>query len=117
MPVLLSLRPEEFVAIFWRLLGRETMARDVFRHYTRHQELQQIIRATGFGAAAAHLESAEWMPADYCARARAVDVNVTRFDLRFCALDVRWTAREKPSREGIISAIGNRNRFVKIAHF
>jgi hypothetical protein len=86
MPVLLSLRPKEFVAIFWRLLGRETVARHVFGYYARHQKLQQIIRAAGLGAAAAHLESAEWMPADDCARARAVDINVTRFDLRFCAL-------------------------------
>src|SRR4029453_7394892 len=52
----------------------------------------------------------------HAARTRAFDLNVTRLDLRFCALDVRWTAREKPSSEGIISAVGNRNCFVKIVH-
>src|SRR6266511_5038900 len=56
------------------------------------------------------------MSAHHCARARAVDISVARFDLCFCPLDVRWTAREKPSSEGIISAVGNRDRFVKIAH-
>src|SRR4029453_8233899 len=57
------------------------------------------------------------MSAHYCARAGAVNVNIAGFDLRFCALDVRWAAGKKPGSERIISAVGNCNRFVEITHF
>ena len=72
------------------------MACDVFGHDARDEEVQQIICATGFGAAAAHFESAKGMTADDRAGARAVDVNVAGFQLRFDALDVGRAAREKP---------------------
>lgn len=36
----------------------------VFRYDTRDNKLQEIIRTAGFGAAATHFESAEWMTAD-----------------------------------------------------
>ena len=64
------------------------MACDVFGHDARNEEVQQIIFSAGFGAAATHLESAKRMTANYRTGARAVDVHVAGFQLRFDALDV-----------------------------
>ena len=47
----------------------------------RKQKLQQVIRAAGLGAAAAHLEAAKGVAAHDRAGARAVDVNIAGFEL------------------------------------
>src|SRR5437899_5638543 len=91
----LVLWPEKFVTVFGRLFRSKPVACDVFGHDARDEEVQQIIFATGFSAAAAHLESAEGMTADDCTGARAVDVNIAGFQLRLDELDVGRTAREK----------------------
>ena len=57
------------------------MAHDVFGHDARNDEIQKIIAAAGFGAAAGHLESAERMAADDGAGAGAIDVNIAGDDL------------------------------------
>ena len=57
------------------------------------------------------------MPAHHGASAGAVDINIARFNLRFRALDVRGTAREKSGGERVVRAVGNRDCFVEIAHF
>src|SRR6267378_5174320 len=88
----LLLWPEKFVTVFRRLFRSEPVTCDVFGHDARDEEVQQIIFATGFSAAAAHLESSEGMTADDCTGARAVDVNIAGFQLCFDALDVGWAA-------------------------
>src|SRR6184192_1263039 len=87
----LRLWPEKLVVVFGRFFRSKPMACDVFGHDARDEEVQQIIFATGFGSAAAHLESAEGMTADDCTGARAVDVNIAGFQLRLDALDVGRT--------------------------
>src|SRR4029077_4241087 len=110
MSVLL-LWPEKFVTVFGRFFRSNVMASDVFGHDAWDEEVQQIIFATGFSAAAAHFESAEGMTADDCTGARAVDVNIAGFQLRFDALDVGWAAREKAAGQRVISAVGDFDRF------
>ena len=55
---------QKFVAVERGVFRRKTVAGDVFGHYAREQEVQKIIVSTGFGAAAAHFESTEWVAAD-----------------------------------------------------
>ena len=86
---------EKFVTVFGRLFRSKPVAGDVFGHDARDEEVQQIIFATGFSPAAAHLESAEGMTADDCTGARAIDVNIAGFQLRLDAFDVGRAAREK----------------------
>ena len=64
------------------------MAARVFGHYPRHEKVQKIIFATGFGAAAAHFESAKRMPPHNRASAGAIDVNIAGFESRFHAFDI-----------------------------
>ena len=92
---MLLLWPEKFVPVFGCLVRSKPVACDVFGHDAWDKEVQQIIFAAGFSTAAAHLESAKRMTADDRAGARAVDVNVAGFQLRFDALDVGRAAREK----------------------
>src|SRR5436305_1889145 len=101
----------------WRGGYFSPYAGDVFGHDARDEEVQQIIFATGFSAAAAHLESAEGMTADDCTGARTVDVNIAGFQLRLDTLDVGGTAREKAARQRIISAVGDFDRFIEVAYF
>ena len=98
-------RVSERFAEFGRRFRREAVAHDVFGDDARDQELEQIIAAAGFGAAAAHLESAERMPPDDRAGAAAVDVNVAGDQLGFDALDVRRAAREKSAGERVVGAV------------
>src|SRR5215469_11669756 len=109
--------PEELVAISWCFFRSKTVTRDVLGDHAREQKVQKIIRAAGFGAATAHFKSAEWVPPNNCACAGAIDVEVTRFDLRFGAFDVRRAAREKPGRQRIIGAVCHSDRFFEVAHF
>ena len=90
---MLLLWPEKFVTVFGRFFRSKPVACDVFSDDARDEEVQQIVFATGFSAAAAHLESAKWMTADDRAGARTVNVNVAGFQLRFDALDVGRAAR------------------------
>src|SRR5256885_14876991 len=112
----LLLWPEKLVTVFGRFFRSKPMACDVFGHDARDQEVQQIIFTTGFSATAAHLESTEGMTADDCTGARAVDVNIAGFQLRLDELDVGRTAREKAARQRIISAVGDFDCFVEVAH-
>src|SRR5439155_20318982 len=89
----------------------------VFAHYARHEKVQKIIFATGFGAATAHLKSTKGVAADDRARARAVDVNVAGFQSRFDALDVIGAAREKTAGQRVVGSIRDFDRLVEIAHF
>jgi hypothetical protein len=57
-------RAEKFVAILWGCFRREAVPGNIFGDDARHNELQKIIGAACFGAAAAHFETAEWMAAD-----------------------------------------------------
>jgi len=75
--------------IFSRLLGSETVTHDVFSHDPRDNEVQQVIFSAGFGAAATHLKSAEWMAAYHGAGAGAIDVNISSYDFSLGSLDVR----------------------------
>src|SRR5438034_5176630 len=113
----LLLWPEKLVTVFGRFFRSKPMACDVFGHDARDQEVQQIIFTTGFSATAAHLESTEGMTADDCTGARAVDVNIAGFQLRFDALDVGWAAREKAGGQCVISTVGDFDRFIEVAHF
>src|SRR6266436_9835843 len=113
----LLLWPEKFVTVFRRFFRSKPMACDVFGHNARDQEVQQIIFAAGFSAAAAHFESAEGMTADDCTGAWAIDVNITGFQLRFDALDVGWAAREKAAGQCVISTVGDFDCFIEVAHF
>src|SRR5205823_13501950 len=113
----LVLWPEKFVTAFGRRFRRKPVACDVFGHDARDEEAPQVIFATGFSAAAAHLESAEGMTADDCTGARAVDVNIAGFQLRLDELDVGRTAREKAAGQRIISAVGDFDRFIEVAYF
>src|SRR5207248_9828899 len=117
MMYVIVLWAEKFVSVFGRRVRGKPVACDVFGHDARDEEVQQIIFATGFSAAAAHLESAEGMTADDCTGARAVDVNIAGFQLRLDALDVGRTAREKAARQRIISAVGDFDRFIEVAYF
>src|SRR5207248_3825474 len=91
----LVLWPEEFGTVFGRLFRSKPVAGDVFGHDARDEEVQQIIFATGFSPAAAHLESAEGMTAGDCTGARAIDVNIAGFELRLDAFDVGGAGRAK----------------------
>ncbi len=91
------------------------MAGDIFGYDPGHNKLQKIIGAACFGAAAAHLESAEWMAADDGASAGAIDVDVTGNNLSFGALDVGWTAREKSGGQRKFGAVRDLECFIKIA--
>src|SRR4029077_14819491 len=95
----------------------EAMSSDVFGDDARHDELQKIIGAARFGAAAAHLESAERMTTDDSAGAGAVDVNISSANLGLGALDVGRTPREESGSERIIGAVGDLERFIEVAHF
>jgi hypothetical protein len=68
------------------------VACDVFGYDARDEEIEQIIFATGFSAAAAHLKSTKGMTADDCAGAWPVDVDIAGFQLRFDAVDIGWAA-------------------------
>ncbi len=114
---MLLLWPEKFVTVFWRFFRSKPVACDVFGYDARDEEVQQIIFATCFSAAAAHLESAEGMTADDCTGAWAVDVNIAGFQLRFDALDVGRAAREKAAGQRVIGAVGDFDRFIEVAHF
>src|SRR5438552_2504539 len=92
---MLRLWPKKFVAVFGCFFRRYAVTCDVFRYDARDEEVQQIIFTTCLSAAAAHLESAKRMTANNRAGARAVDVNIAGFQLRFDALYVGWAAREK----------------------
>ena len=87
------------------------MAHDVFGDDARDHELEQIIFAAGFGAAAAHFESAEGMTADDRAGAGAIDVNIAGDDLGFGALDVGRAAREKSGGERVVGVVRDRDGF------
>ena len=93
------------------------MAARVFGHYARHEKVQKIISATGLGTAAAHFESAKGVAADDRARARAIDVNVARFQSGFDALDIIGAAREKPARQGVVRSIRDFERLIEIPYF
>src|SRR4029453_2393252 len=56
------------------------------------------------------------MTANDGAGARAVNVNVAGFQLRFDAIDVGWAAREKATGQRIIGAVGDLDRFVEVTH-
>ncbi len=99
-----------------RGVGGKAVAHDVLGDDAGNQELEQIIAAAGFGSAARHLESAEGMAADDGAGAGAIDVNVARDQLRFDALDVRGTAREKSRGQGVIGVVCDPDGFIEIAH-
>src|SRR5437588_7354584 len=88
----LLLWPEKFVTVFRRFFRSEPVTCDVFGHDARDEEVEQIIFAAGFSAAATHLESSEGMTADDCTGARAVDVNIAGFQLCFDTVDVGWAA-------------------------
>ncbi len=110
-------RQEKFVAIFRRLFGREAVACGVFGHQARDEKIQEIIFATGLGAAAADFESAKGMAPDNRAGARAIDVNVSRFQSGFDALDIGRAAREKSAGQRVIGAVRYFEGFIEIAHF
>ena len=93
------------------------MAARVFGHYAGNEKVQKIIFTTGFGAAAAHFESTKGVTADDRARARAIDVNVARFQAGFHPLDVIGAAREKAAGQRVVGSIRDFERFVEIAHF
>ncbi len=79
------------------------------------RKLQQVIAAAGFGSAAGHFESAERMPADDRAGAGAIDVNIAGFELRFHALDVCRTAREKSAGECVVRVVCDLDRVIEVA--
>src|ERR1700757_942637 len=109
-------RSTKFVAVFGRFVGRYAVTCDVFRNDARDEEVQQVIFAAGFCAAAAHLESAKGMTANDRASARAVDVNIAGFQLRFDTLDVGRAAREKAASQRVIGAVGDFDRFIEVTH-
>src|SRR5207245_5154310 len=113
----LVFRPEKFVAIFWRLFRCQAVASSVFSYHARDQKIQEIIFATGLGATAAHFESAKGMAPDDRAGAGAIDIDISRLQLRFNALDIGWAAREKSAGQRVVGAVRYFERFIEIAHF
>ena len=93
------------------------MAHNVFGNVAGDDEVKQIISTAGFGAAAAHFESAERMPADHRAGAAPIYIDVSGDELGFGALDVRRAAREKSGGERELGVIGNANGVGEIARF
>jgi len=90
---------------------------NVFRNDAWNDELEQIIGAAGFRAAAAHFESSKWMATDNRACAGAIDVNVAGANFRLGAFDVCRAAREKPRGQRELRAVRNLERFSEIADF
>ena len=78
------------------------MAHNVFGDDAWNEEVQQIIAAAGFGAAAAHFESTERMAADHRAGAGAIDINIPGYEIGLHSLDVSGTAREESGSERAI---------------
>src|SRR5947208_13599578 len=103
--------------MFWRLFRREAVTSRVFSYDTRNEKVQQIIFTTSLGAAAAHLESAKWMTSHNRTRARAIDIDISRLQLRFDALDVGRAAREKATGQCVVGAVRYFERFIELAHF
>ena len=87
--------PEKFFAIFWRLFRREAVASRIFGYHARDEKVQEIIFATGLGTAAAHFESAKGMTSNNRAGARTIDIDISRLQLGFNALNVLRAARDK----------------------
>src|SRR6478752_5373010 len=108
---------QEFGAVFGCGFGGETVAHDVFGDNARNEEVQQIIAAAGFGAAAAHLESTERMATDHRAGAGAIDINIPGYQLGFDPLDVSRTAREESCGERVIGVVSNSDCVIEIARF
>src|SRR5882757_5304442 len=106
---------QEFGAVFGRGFGGETVAHDVFGDDARNEEVQQIIAAAGLGAATAHFESAERMPADYRAGTGAIDINIPGDELGLHPFNVSWTAREESGGERVIGVVSNSDRVVQVA--
>src|SRR6267143_3068841 len=117
VPHSLRFRPQEFVSVFRRLFWREAVARSVFGYHARDEKVQEIIFATRLGAAAAHFESTKGMTSNDRAGARAIDIHISRLQLRFDTLDVCRATRQKSASQRVIGAIGHLDRFVEIAHF
>src|SRR5439155_10632213 len=113
----LLLARQKFLAVFRRLFGRESVTRGVFGHHSRNEEVQQVIFTTGFGAAATHFESAKGMAPDNRAGARAIDIDISRLQLGFNALDIGRAAREKSAGQRVIGAVCYFEGFIEIAHF
>src|ERR1700719_388784 len=109
----LALWREKFVAVLWRFLRGEAVAHDVFADDAREQKLEKIICAPSFGAAAAHLESAEGMATDDRAGAGAIDVNVAGFELGFGAFDIGRASREKSCGERVVGVVCDIDRVVE----
>ena len=93
------------------------MASSVFGYHARDEKVQEIVFATRFGPAAAHLESAKGMTSNNRTGARAIDLDISRLQLRFDALDVSRAAREKSASQRVIGAVRYFERFVEIADF
>src|SRR5882724_2638304 len=113
----LLLGRQKFVAIFRRFFGREAVASSVFSYHARDEEIQEVIFATGLGAAAAHFESPKGMASNNRAGARAIDIDISRLQLGFNALDIGWAAREKSAGQRVIGAVRYFEGFIEIAHF
>ena len=66
-------------------------------HYLRFLAL--VARAAGLGADAAHVEAAEGLPADDCAGAAPVEVEVADAETLPRFVEVRWLPRKHATRE------------------
>src|SRR4029079_10378469 len=106
---------QEFGAVFGRGFGGEAVAHNVFGDDARDQEIEQIIAAAGFGAAAAHFESTERMAADYRASAGAIDINIPAHELVLYPFNVSRTSREESGGERIIGVVSNSDCVVQVA--
>ena len=90
------------------------MPHRVLRNAPGVHELQQIIRAAGFGADAAHLEAAEGLAVDDGSGDLAVDVEIADAELTADAGDVGGAAGEQAAGEGVLGAVGDFESFVQI---
>ncbi len=96
------------------LFRREATADNIFCHDSRVKEVEQIVRAASFGAAARHVEAAEGMTGDESTGDSTVDVKVARAKLPFHALDIGGAAREETTGERIWGAVSNPKSVVQV---
>src|SRR5438034_10459401 len=92
----------------------ETTPQAIFANQTRHEEVLQVLTATGFGARAGHFEAAEGLPLDKRAGDRAVDVKVAAHQLCLYALDVDRAARIASARQGEFAVVGHFERLIEV---